>query len=256
MSIHARLIPGTLPVAYCYPADVQVLLNDFMNLSHAEVPDNETGVAFGPIDPGLDTPLWWNTNYNKMFFVYQGVRVTDYWIPSGELPPAPPSYMLFTEKTEAQILAWDNPTSGGSVSGAEAYTGPFWMIDHNYDGRFVVGPGNLIISATAVGVGTFDGKDQIVQEPNQVALHRHFINVGPESGDSSYLADVANESGTFKVNGAEQIRFYDLVSPEVGRTREGGGDGATPNVVHPMNIMPPYRAAYVIRRTTRRYITP
>jgi len=247
--MNAPLIPGTLPVAYCYPANVQVLLNDFMNLSHAEVPDNITGVVFGPTEPGASFPLWYNTTLHRMFEWNSslGVRIAPYWA------DADPDYRIFSEKTEAQILAWDNPSSGAAIPGATTYTGPFWAVDHNYDGRFVLGPGNLPVLASTVLIGGTGGADAIEQQPEQVARHKHFITVGPESGDSSYLPDVANENGTFKVNGAEQIRFYDLPSPEVGQTRLGGGNSS--GVVEKMNIMPPYRAAFAVKRTARLYYT-
>lgn len=242
--MQAPIIAGQLPAAYCYPSSAQQLLNDFAEISHANVPDNVTGISFGPTDPGVYTRPWFNTTTSRLYYYSSnGKWISLYWP-----PPSSPIRMLW-EGTEAQLLTFDE--GNAVVLGAELVTGPFWAIDHNYDARFPLGPGTLPISTTAVAAGDIGGLEKVpITEANQ-PMHRHFISLGPESGDSSYLADEPSEVGTFKVNGAEQIRFYNLASTEVGRTREGGGV-AEPT---PLDNMPPYRAAYVIKRTARAFYT-
>lgn len=244
--MQAPLIPGTFPLGYCYPNTPQQLIADAFSLAHANVSDNVTGVAYGPTAPDPSViKLFHSSVFHRMYEYVSGLWVSQYWC------EADPKIKMITEKTEAEIAAWDNP-NGLVNPAAPDHTGPFWEIDHEYDGRFILGPGGLPVIARTVNVTDEGGLDGVVQAADQLALHRHYINVGPESGDSSYLADLAvSENGTFKVNGAEQIRFYDLPSTEVGRTRETGGNGAAPSVVQPMDNVPPYRAAYVVKRTAR-----
>ena len=247
----APLVFSGFPVGYCYPSNPTQLVMDAISLMYANVPDNITGVAYGPTDPGSTTKLWYNSTVHRLYewSAEIGRRIALYWC-EGD-----PDIKMITEKTETEIANWDNPGGAASVPGAEQWTGPFWVIDHEYDGRFVVGPGALP-SAAIIAPLAEGGADKVTIGVASLPSHRHEITLGPESGDSSYLPDVTSENGTFKVNGAEQIRFYDLPSIEIGRTRlTGGQDIGVAATIQPVDIMPPYRAAWIVKRTARIYYT-
>jgi len=247
----APLIPGEFPVGYCYPSSPQVLIEQAFELAHAEVENNATGVAVGPSEPGATFKLWYTNHRLYEWDAGIGRRIALYWEPTGN-----EDIKMLTEMTEAEIAAYDTGATPALVAGAEQWTGPFWEIDHNYDARIPIGVGTLPLSTTAVTLGGTGGADQINIGILQLPKHRHELTMGPESGLSSYLPpSTLSENGTFKVNGAEQLRFYDLPSTEIGRTRENVNGSTDPDGVDPLNIMPPYRGLYVVKRTARIYYT-
>jgi hypothetical protein len=246
--MQAPLVKTDFPVGYCWPSDPNQFATDLYSLSHANVPDNTQGVVYGPTapTPSPTVRLHFNSTTHRLYEFQDGLGL---W--TAIYYPVPfPSLWAFTEATEDQIKKWDNPTGNSATAGAESYTGPFWEIDHNYDGRFVLGA-----NGTTFLVGAAGGNATITLDVTNLPKHRHEITLGPESGDSSYLTDVTAENGTFKVNGAEQIRFYDISSTEVGRTRFTGGAEIGEAVVQPKDIMPPYRSAWIIKRTAREFYT-
>lgn len=242
--MNAPIIVGQLPADYCYPSNAQQLLDDFGDISHAEVPDNVTGVVFGPNEPGPTFPLWYNTTLDLMFTwdAGLGIRKARYWA------DANPDYRIWVEMTEAQVKLWDNPSGADATLGALTYTGPFWVVDHNYDARFPLGAGTLI--AGAVAVGAIGGAEQKTLGPTHVAPHRHFLTL--RNSATSYLAAEAAEVGEFH---ASSLEFEEVSGTKVGRTREAGGTG-TPLAAAPFDIMPSYRVGHWVKRTGRLWYTP
>jgi hypothetical protein len=247
--MQAPLVKTDFPVGYCWPSDPNQFASDLYSLSYANVPDNTQGVVYGPTapTPSPTVKLFYSSTTHRLYEFQSGLGL---W--TAIYYPVPfPSLWAFTEATEDQIKKWDNPTGNSATAGAESYTGPFWEIDHNYDGKFVLGS-----NGTTFLVGATGGAATVDLTAGNVPKHRHEINVGPESGDSSYLPDSGtSENGTFKVNGAEQIRFYDLPSTEIGRTRENVNGSIATSGVDPVSIMPPYRSAWIIKRTAREFYT-
>lgn len=248
----APLVPGALPLGYCYPSSAQQFVNDIFAIAYANVPDNVAGVEFGPTAPDNDPQLWYSTTQHRLFEFNDGygLYIARYW------PDPDPEIKMITEKTEAEIKAWDNPSGDDATAGATDYTGPFWEIDHNYDGRFIVAPGEFPVIARTVALSAAGGLDAVVQGPDEVGLHRHFITMKTEAGASSSLGPQPTEAGRFAVGGGNSLQFANDSDVLVGQTRVGGGDGEDPSVVQPTDNIPPYRAAWVVKRTTRIYYTP
>lgn len=241
--MQAPLVFSGFPAGYCWQSDPNVTFQNFVSLTHAEVPENITGVAHGPTAPMGDTvKLFYSTVFDRLYSFHSlGIWVSRYWCEND------PRIKMITEKDVAAVAAWDNP-NGAVVVGAEAHTGPFWEIDHNYDARIILGPGTLPVQALVVPVGGFGGVDAAIQTEGEVGKHRHKITIGPEANTDSYLPAEAHEAGGLRVKGGTEALTFEITgNTVVGQTRQNGGAA----VVTPMSRMPPYRAAYVVKRTAR-----
>lgn len=240
--MQAPIIAGQLPADYCYPSSAQQLLDDFADISHAEVPDNVTGVVFGPTEPPATANLWYNTTLDLQFRYDTdlGIWKVRYWASENQ------SYRLWVEMTDPQVAAWDNPGGAAAVLGALTYTGPFWEIDHNYDARFPLGAGTLI--AGAVAVGAVGGSEQKTLLASNTAPHRHSITL--RNSATTYLPAETAEVGEFH---ASSLEFEEVSGTKVGRTKEAGG---TAGAAVPVDIMPPYRVGHWVKRTGRLWYTP
>lgn len=237
----APIIPGQLPVGYCYPSSAQQFADDLMSISYAEIPAAITGVSFGPTDPGPagHGRPWFNTTFGRLYQWLDGR-----WVARYETTNSPLIKMLF-EGTEAELNAIDNPELSEVVAGAELTTGPFWEIDHNYDGRFPLGPGLLPLAALTPAIGDTGGADERTLVLANLPKHRHSISLGPDSS-TSYLDAELTEEGRLRPSSGDHLIFETNSNTVVARTKETGGDTA-------FDTMPPYRACYIVKRTLRLY---
>lgn len=228
------LIPGTLPSGYCFRG-YQQLYNDFFTFATAFLPGEFRAVNFStsePVAEERDRP-WFRLNPDgspdRWYVYYNGQWVSPY-----EVPPSSDERRLWVG------IAVDLETyDGGSAGAVTATTGPFWEVDTDFAGKVIVGPGTLQPSATVIAVGDTGGVDQVTLVINEIPSHGHTIPnavVGQIGGGGSAMIGF---SGT----GPDIIPVGNVAT-----TATGGGQAHT--------NMPPYRAAYVTKRTARVYRTP
>jgi microcystin-dependent protein len=149
--------------------------------------------------------------------------------------------------TEASLLTFD----GGENAPVGPATGPFWEVDHVFDGRIPVGPGALPSTAT-VALGDVAGDDRSQLAGNNVPSHFHEVSLTESSGVPSTAALGGFGVGT----GATGSSSSDLqwrasaTSTLVGYTRP---NTALSSITTPFTNMQPYVGAFWIKRTARIY---
>lgn len=228
------LIPGTLPQGYCFRGYQQLLI-DFVAAITAFLAGQYRTYNYGnsePVANDRDKP-WRRLNVDgspdRWYDYFNGQWVSPY-----EVPPSSDERRLWVG------IAVDLETyDGGSAGAVTATTGPFWEVDTDFAGKVIVGPGTLQPSATVIAVGDTGGVDQVTLVINEIPSHGHTIPnavVGQIGGGGSAMIGF---SGT----GPDIIPVGNVAT-----TATGGGQAHT--------NMPPYRAAYVIKRTARVYRTP
>lgn len=147
--------------------------------------------------------------------------------------------------TEASLLTFD----GGEATPIGVGSGPFWEVDHDFDGRVPVCPGNLP-SGASVALGDSAGNDVITIGSGNIPPHVHAITIGQSGGGNSDII-APDQAGSFRVGGGGTMQYLSTwSSPYVGYTRESGGSSGTPD---PLNNMQPYVGAFWIKRTARVY---
>jgi len=145
--------------------------------------------------------------------------------------------------TEVSLLTFD----GGENTPVGIGAGPFWEVDHTFDGRAPFGPGNLP-SGTALALGATGGTDEQTLGSGNIPPHSHAITIGAVGGNSSDIISTL-ESGSFRVGGGGTMEYHSTwTSDYIGYTRVSGSGSATP-----VSTMPPYVGAFWIKRTARVY---
>ncbi len=242
--------PGT-----CWPANFAALFPYLEALGVANVPDNITGITYGPTDPqpeGIARP-WFNTTVNRLYNwnTTFGGWTSLYWPPPKPATDSLVGPVFIWNGTEAQLKLWDEGQNDVIV-GAEQFTGPFWEIAGEMAARMPVGVGTLPLSGTGLVVTNTGGVDQLAITAAALPAHRHFVSLEPDTDTTSYLADQAAENGGFGATGASGLRFQNVAATKVGQTRETGN---APDDLQKLDNMPPYYTVYFIRRTLRKFYT-
>ena len=132
------ITPPTLPAGYCWPDNPQ----DFVNLAvgGAVVRFDTTGATLvlvqnsQPLNTQRDR-LWFNTDTSHLLFYNQTVASWTAWHPAQAGGLVRQIYL----GDAASLDTYD----GGSAGVVGAVTGPMWMIDPLFAGRFPLGAGNL-----------------------------------------------------------------------------------------------------------------
>lgn len=146
--------------------------------------------------------------------------------------------------TESSLLTFD----GGEATPIGVGSGPFWEVDHAFDGRVPVGPGSLP-SGASVALGSSSGDDVITIGSANVPPHVHAITIGDSGGSNSDVIE-PDQAGSFRVAGGNSLQYRSFWSSTfVGFTRSAG-TASTPT---PLDNMQPYVGAFWIKRTARVY---
>lgn len=139
---------------------------------------------------------------------------------------------------EADLVNYD----GGSTGSITDSTGPMWEVDHDFDARFPLGPGTLT-GAGVVAVGATGGVETITLDVTQMPPHTHNFPL--------YAGDAVNHSST-RINTTDENTVINPSFP----TSNTGGDPATgtpPTSAKPFSVLPPYKAVFMIKRTSRKF---
>lgn len=219
------LIPGTL-ASDCWPASPQTFYNEMFAKGYVQL--SIVGVVISATVPAV-------ADRNKLWAkVDGGAQPTGYFIYAGGLwlqphpVPASSSVRQLWVGAEADLVTYD----GGVAGVVSAASGPFWEVDHDFDARFPVGPGTTA-GGTIIGVGDTGGEDAHTLTVAELPAHTHPPLVGTQ-----YAMD--NDGGTGA--GTNASTADGLTEAD---TTGATGDG------DPHNTLPPYRGAFVIKRTAR-----
>lgn len=226
------LIPGTLPYAdNCYPTNPQTLNADIVTRIQAFLSETFPGVYVGDSAPPADqrNRIWFNTLVTKW---YQW-RAPD-WMRMYDEPANSKREMIWND-TPAALETY----GGGSAGAVGSDTGPLWEIDHDFDGRTLVGPGVIPGSAPAITVALDDeggAYQQTILQANLPAVDLlAAIKAGQADGFDTDNSEVLG-------NPSSAVNDFTLHVPL-------GGSGT------PLVTQPPYRGRYVAKRTARIWIS-
>jgi len=215
------------------------LLDNIQPGTYATVADNVTGVTFGSVAPNPPVNLFYSTVLHRLFEFNVGIGkyISRYWC-DGD-----PLIKMWVEMTESQIAAWDNPAGEAVVVGAETYTGPFWEIDHAYDGRSPMGVGTIVSDtpnnrtaalATDLGAGS----------TSDVAKHTHRVEFDDQPAGEVYThfdpGDAPPAHGAIfdPVGQGVGLNAVNMIAME-----NTGPDG--------ISLLHPVRVGYMVKRTGR-----
>lgn len=244
------LVPGNLPEGYCFTTWAR-LLNDFFTLSSGYVPGTYNFFVDGNTEPAPEDrgKIWIRRNgdgsLDRMYVYFMGQ-----WL--GEFDPvwtANSSKRTLWTGLEADLVTED----GGEAGPITATTGAFWEVDHNYDARFLVGPGTFTpdpadpTSGGTIAPGGTGGRENSRETLTSVNLPSHSHDIASEQSDEIGVS----EAGRFQVGDGTLKWRTSNTSDKIGHTRVTGGDAT--GLTTPLNFtnLPPYRGIFVIRRTSR-----
>lgn len=235
LTVLIKALPGTLPSA-CYtgPNWAQDLNNDIINGATFQLLTTPTAsfYNFGDSTPLPDNRQWpWLRTVAGApddWYVY----AKGAWLSLYKAVPAGPNGIRWEwEDTEANLVTFD----GGEAGVATEISGPFWEVDHNYDGRSSMGPGAIPTSnpAKTLALGEAFGEGAHALTVAELAAHHHDIDIPQEN--------VAGENPAFgNILAATASQFTT-------KTTKDTGSGDAHNTVHPV------RGAFKIKRTIRAF---
>lgn len=240
--------PPTLSASYCFTT-FKRLAQDIIGGSQFTF-QSSVGNSFfnnGSTTPTVENQIfpWFRTGSNQNgWYYFSGGS----WIMAHPVP-ASSQERRFWVGVEADVWAYDGGDGiDPGVTAPTLNTGAMWEVDHNFDGKFPIGPGTLpgyqtVPVPTVIpvnGTGGAEGQNMILTEA-QLAAHSHPIGTEVVGADETG----ANEAGQLRVGGGD-LRWDLQANVHIGHTRNTGDSD-------PIEVptLPPYRAAYVIMRTAR-----
>lgn len=241
-----KLVPPTFPAGFC-PPNYQAEWEAGVALMRAEL--SVSGVTpfynFGNTVPTPQNRLfpWIRTNSDGSpddTYVY----ALGFWLSLYKFAPAAMNGLrIWYEGSEESVLTLD----GGENATVSLTTGPFWAIDHNYDGRIPMGAGVITgaLPAKTLGVGENYGEASHIQAAAEVGPHVHPIT-SKASFSHDGVVDVV-ESSSSTDDGLAIGLTGSLTTPlSVGANSYAAGQLGMP-------ILPPIRGMYALMRTMRRF---
>lgn len=230
------LLPGTLPPDVCYETE-QARLNGYMNVSSAVLDGGMAFYNFGSNKPSAANQIypWLNTN-DTQWYVYSGV-----WRRQRPLIEQYAGYRILYTGLESSIAT----LAGGDTNALGPTSGPFWEIDHNFDGRSPMGPGAIPTSnpGKTLAINEAFGEGAHAQTSTELFPHTHAPN--PDQADGFLGHATASAPATFNVTAGG-----DTISMPVTGVTGGDVDGApvAANVTHPV------WGTWFLKPTSRLYI--
>jgi hypothetical protein len=248
MSVPVNIAPGTLPFD-CYPTPQQ--LNEaIINGAVAEVAAEFTPVIKSEVEPGVDQRDYvWFSLVDLEYYIY----VNGDWVRKHPTPAGGSERRLWVG-TEADLWSYDG--GDGSDPGVVApvgAVGAMWEVDTSFAAKFIIAPG-MLPGGTVLAVGATGGVEEVTLTEAQGAVgnHEHPVGIFNPSGDDAFFRQKAT-TGTSNYT-ARYIAGSGAVIPAAETTADiytlPANNGAGVTAV-PHTNMPPYRAAFVIKRTNR-----
>lgn len=233
MSIPVTIQPGTLSTT-CYPNSPQDLYVEMVQKLVAFLSTTFAGIYADSSEPPADQrdKAWFHTGVQKLYWYYNGNWVRKYEVPAN---------------SQMEGIWSDTPDNlalymGGNAGAVGDMTGPFWEVDHDFDGRTLLGPGQLPDNASiTIALDDAGGESRHSLTSDEMPPHTHKFTV---------IAQNSSGGGSGALTGGENNNPND--GQYSGTTESTGGTGS-PVAVSPHNTLPPYRSRYVVKRTARVY---
>jgi hypothetical protein len=230
-TLYVTNVPGSFPSGYCWPSNPQTFANDLVNGMASYITGQFSPFVMGSTTPGAEynSYPWIKTDVsNNLVGIY---TYGSYGWTRPHCVPQSGSERRLWVGIEADLQTYD----GGEAATVDISHGPFWEVDHDFDAMFPVGPGTFAGGST-VAVGQTGGEDLHVLTIPEMPEHSHDM-----VWDKQDVAGGTQPNGVY--NGSDNGAVVDDITRPTEVT--GDGDGH--------NNLPPYRGAYVIKRTARLY---
>ena len=245
------ILPATLPEGYCWPSDPNQFQQDILTLARVKLPSTSGGgVVISQNTPATSDwdKLWIRTDSSGNLirnYLHGGYGV---WASPHPEPAASNKRYLWVG-LEADLKTFDE----GIDEPVTAVTGPFWEVDHEFDGRVPMAPGVVDDDLTVI-VKDKAGLSKVTLTENQIGPHKHLqatINATEADLDKAWSNLQGSEDvvGTDKCSdvteGTHPGRLHAYT--QTNKLPDTGAEG------HP-NLQP-YYGTFVIKRTARQFYT-
>lgn len=227
MSTLLKLNAGTL-ATNCWTSP-QELYNEMFARGSALLGDI-TGIIISASAPAPNDrdKAWIKTNAGAPVSPYPYIWFNGKWVSPHPYPKAGDLRLLWVG-----IAADLDTFDGGDTNPAGDASGPMWVIDHDFDARWLVGPGTTV-NGTVVAADTNVGSDQLT------VAQTNLPNINFQAPIKAAQAN-GLDTDTMEVlcNPTSAYNDYTLNIPS-------GGSGT------PLTNVPQSRGIYVIRRSDQR----
>lgn len=226
--------PLTLPEGSCFENPQQVL-NLFAAFMRVTIPGEFSAVNTGNTEPGVnDRDKPWirkkaDGSPDKVFEFFGGQ-----WVSRHTLLPG---HIVLYQGTLADLTTYD----GGDANPAGPASGPMWEECTDFRARFPLHPGTLA-SGTIVAEGDTGGEEKHTLTIPELPAHDH----DHPDGQNNCRVDRSAGANGVAINMPSAPIVSDVESAWTDETGEGQAH----------NNMPPYIAAFYIRRTSRLFYLP
>ena len=244
------IIPATLPEGYCWPSNPDDFQKTILSLARVKLPATSGGgVVISFNTPGTVDwdKLWVRTDTSGNIirnYTHGGYGV---WVSPHPEPPGSNKRYLWVG-LETELKTFDE----GVDEPVTAVTGPFWEVDHQFDGRYPIMPG-VVDDALTVAVKNTGGDSAVKLTTNQIAAHKHLsptrfraANLDVAYTDFQGTVPFTASNGKVEIDNnsySDFLHAYTDLNP-----LPADGVEAHPN-------LPPYYGVFAIRRTARQYFT-
>ena len=233
-----RITAGSLAQPQCWTTP-QNLVNDFADTASIDIGDL-TGIIKSDTapDPNDRDKGWYKTSAGApigLFIYYNGA-----WLMPHQTPANGDERRLWVG-SEVDLQTYD----GGSGAAVTAASGPFWEVDHDFDGLFPVGAGIIPGGGGAsINVGQTSDTNAASGEYKHTITQAELpaINL-PLAVKSGQADNLDNDSSEILTNPANVTLGTNPLTLQVPL----GGSGT------PFVNAPPFRGVFIIKRTARQY---
>ncbi len=237
---------GTLPEGFCPkgPTALQDFYNQIIASTQFALAIGVRFYNFGDSSPTPELRVypWLKTvsGYPDRWYVFSSGD----WLSLHPIPAGPSGFRAGWVGTEPQLQTYD----GGEIAVTTLTSGPFWEVDHDFDGRSPMGPGTIPDAnpVKAISAGEDYGAGAIAATSDNLPAHTHpFQRNDPNILNGSAVKTVIPGSGT-------------IAGLQVGLTGDAQddlliGQNTFTSAQEDLPIIHPVRGLFQIRRTIRKY---
>lgn len=245
-TILINALPGVVPEGFCPSGEnaEQQRYELYLSLTQFSLAAGQSFYNKGNVLPTPENRVypWFRQvgGYPDRWYQFAGgLWLSKHPLPTGFTALAPASIT-----SQAMLDVWDE----GEAGAVSLYTGPFWEIDADFEGRSPMGPGAIPSSnpSKTLSVSETYGEGAHSMTSQEVGPHTHPLNAESSIKDGDNVAVVGTGGGQFGLLAYNQGGFNGTrITPlSVLANTFTSGQQAMP-VIHPV------RGRYFIKRSAR-----